>query len=297
MLASAGTLFLLLPQFRLLKSGADAQLYRRMLWYALPIMIVGFAGMINEMLDRALMTKLLTGTKEENDIQLGIYSFNYKFSMLMTLFLQAYRYAAEPFFFAQAKHEDSKKVYADTMKYFIISGCVIFLLITLNIPLLQAVLINYSPSARHYFVGAAVIPILLMANLCLGIYFNISTWYKITDKTHIGAIVSLFGAAITLILNYLWIPVIGYMGSAWATLICYFVMVLIGYGLEMKYYPIRYDLSSIFTYITITLLLFFATRYLYSQYQVHVALQTIISLVCMTSFISFAYFKERIKKI
>lgn len=297
MLASAFTLVLLLPQFRLLKSGVDMHLYKRMLGYALPIMIVGFAGMINEMLDRALMTKLLRGTKEENDIQLGIYSFNYKFSMLMTLFLQAYRYAAEPFFFAQAKHEDSKKVYADTMKYFIISGCLIFLFITLNIPLLQAVLMRYSPSARQYFVGAKVIPILLMANLCLGIYFNISTWYKITDKTHIGAMVSLFGAAITLVLNYLWIPVIGYMGSAWATFICYFAMVIVGYLLEMKYYPIDYDLNSIFTYLFLALLLYFSTQYLYGQYRVPVVVQTFISVAGIASFTALAYFKERRKKI
>ncbi|MDB5228017.1 MAG: polysaccharide biosynthesis protein [Bacteroidota bacterium] len=297
LLASAATLILLLPQLKLIKKGFDAELYKRMLRYALPIMIVGFAGMINEMLDRAMMTKLLPGTKEENDIQLGIYSFNYKFSMLMTLFLQAYRYAAEPFFFAQAKHEDSKKVYADTMKYFIICGCVIFLLITLNIPLLQFMLTKYSPSAKHYFEGAKVIPILLMANLCLGIYFNISTWYKITDKTHIGAMVSIFGAIITLILNYLWIPVIGYMGSAWATLICYFLMVIVGYILEMKFYPIRYDLSRIFFYIFTALILFFLTNYLYTFYGFSVIAETLVSALAIISFISFAYFKESRKKI
>ena len=217
--------------------------------------------------------------------------------MLMTLFLQAYRYAAEPFFFAQAKHEDSKKVYAETMKYFIIGGCVIFLLITLNIPLLQFILMKYSPTAQNYFSGAKVIPILLMANLCLGIYFNISTWYKITDKTHVGAMVSIFGATITLILNYLWIPTIGYMGSAWATLICYFLMVLVGYALEMKYYPIKYDLARIFSYIALSLIFFFASNYLSVRYHFPVTMQTLISVIALASFISFAYFKERSKKV
>jgi O-antigen/teichoic acid export membrane protein len=297
LLASAITLVLLLPQFKLLSGGGDKYLYRRMLRYALPIMVVGFAGMINEMLDRALMTKLLPGSSEENNIQLGIYSFNYKFSMLMTLFLQAYRYAAEPFFFAQAQHEDSKKVYADTMKYFIISGCVIFLLITLNIPLLQFLLSSYSPAAIQYFEGARVIPILLLANLCLGIYFNISTWYKVTDKTHIGAMVSIFGAVVTLVLNYLWIPTLGYMGSAWATFICYASMVIVGYLLEMKYYPIRYDITGIFSYLFLSLFFFFVTDYFFTHYALHLGIHTLLSIVIIVSFIAFAYFREGSKKI
>ncbi len=297
LLASAFTLVFLMPQFRLIRSGLDVGLYKRMLQYALPIMIVGFAGMINEMLDRALMTKLLPGTQQENNIQLGIYSFNYKFSMLMTLFLQAYRYAAEPFFFAQAQHEDSKKIYADTMKYFIICGCVIFLLITLNIPMLQGILSIYSPAAKHYFVGKGVIPILLLANLCLGIYFNISTWYKIIDKTHIGALVSVFGALLTLVLNYLWIPTMGYMGSAWATLICYLSMVLLGYLLEMKYYPIRYDLSGIFSYIALALFFFSGAHYLSTSYALSAGMQTLCAILLISLFIAFAYFRERSKKI
>jgi O-antigen/teichoic acid export membrane protein len=264
-----------------------------MLKYALPIMLVGFAGMINEMLDRALMSKLLPFSKIENNIQLGIYSFNYKFSMLMTLFLQAFRYAAEPLFFANSTNKDNKIIYADTMRIFIISAGFIFMAITLNIPLIQKIFMWYSPDAVIYFEGAKVIPILLVANLFLGIYFNISTWYKITDKTHIGAIISIIGAIITFVLNILWIPTLGYMGSAWATLICYGVMVALGYMAEMKYFPIHYDLKRISLYVFISILSFVFLDRISQIWSFSFFIHTLSAFILIMIYVFVVYLSEK----
>ena len=264
-----------------------------MLPYALPIMLVGFAGMINEMLDRALMIKLLPFDHQTNNEQLGIYTFNYKFSMLMTLFLQAYRYAAEPFFFAQAKNKDSKLIYAETMRIFIIGGCFIFLAITLNIPIIKSLFTAYSDNAEILFQGAHIIPILLIANLLLGIYFNISTWYKVTDKTYFGAIISIFGALVTIVLNIIWVPKYGYVGAAWATLFCYLVMVILGYLLELKYYPIQYDLSRIFTYIVMSGLIYGLLQYLDTLFTLGIWLHTVFALIGMALFMLIVFISEK----
>lgn len=293
LLASIITFILLLDQFKNIKKEFDFTLYKKMLKYAIPIMVVGFAGMINEMLDRALMAKLLPFDKVENNIQLGIYSFNYKFSMLMTLFLQAFRYAAEPLFFAHSSHKDNKIIYANTMRIFIISAGFIFMIITLNIPLIQQLFMWYSPDAETYFKGAKVIPILLIANMLLGIYFNISTWYKITDKTHIGAIISIIGAITTLILNILWIPTLGYMGSAWATLICYGLMVVLGYMAEMKYFPIQYDLKRIAFYIFLSVVSFLFLDRISQIWSLSLFLHTLLAFLLIGNFVFMVFISEK----
>lgn len=291
--ASLFTLFLLIDQFKSLDTSFDFSLYRKMLKYALPIMIVGFAGMINEMLDRAMMSKFLPFDRATNNIQLGIYSFNYKFSMLMTLFLQAFRYAAEPLFFEHSKNEDNKKIYADTMRIYVISACFIFMLITLNIPLIQSLFTWYEKSSTIYFEGAKVIPILLVANLFLGIYFNISTWYKITDKTHIGAMISIIGALITLGLNILWIPTLGYMGSAWATLICYSSMVILGYIAEMKYFPIHYDIGRISAYLCFAIISFIFQNRLNTFFDFSILVNTLFATLLMSLFGTLVFISEK----
>ncbi len=230
-------------------------LYKQMIPYALPIMVVGFAGMINEMLDRIMLERLLPYSPIENKTQLGIYSFNYKLAMLMSLFIQAYRYAAEPYFFAHAGNSDAKKVYASTMHYFIGVGMFLFAAITCATPIIYKILLHGNPIRFiPYATGWQVVPILLAANLCLGIYFNISTWYKITDRTYFGAIIAILGAVITIVLNYWLVPTMGFMGSAWATFLCYFTMVIIGYVLEKKYYPIPYPMYEIFKIVIFSLL-------------------------------------------
>jgi len=292
-LASILTFLCLLNQFKQLKIKLDIGLYKKMLVYAMPIMLVGFAGMINEVLDRIIMTRLLPFDDITNKEQLGIYGFNYKFAMLVTMFLQAYRFAAEPLFFKHAEKSDSKQILATTMKYYTICVCVIFLSIVLFLPLIQYLFILYSPKSEAYFVGADIIPILLMANICLGIYFNISTWYKITDKTYIGAIISIVGAVITVIMNVILVPKIGYFGAAWATLACYVSMVIIGYATEQKYYPIPYNYKRILFYLFFAVVLFLALKYMVLPLEFSLLLNTIIALFKLLFYLSTAYYLEK----
>ncbi|MEN9447297.1 MAG: hypothetical protein RJA25_587 [Bacteroidota bacterium] len=294
--ASILTFLFLLKQFNQLHFSFDTKLYKKMIVYAMPIMLVGFAGMINEVLDRIIMTRLLPYDDITNKEQLGIYGFNYKFAMLVTMFLQAYRYAAEPIFFRHAEKSDSKAVLADTMKYYTISVCIIFLSIVLFLPLIQYLFALYSPKSVDYFVGADIIPILLMANICLGIYFNISTWYKITDKTYVGAIIAIVGAIITFVMNVILVPKIGYHGGAWATLTCYVSMVIIGYATEQKYYPIPYNYKRILFYLASALFLYLLLKFVVLPLQFHLLVNTTIAFLFLSLYIFTAYFLERKNK-
>lgn len=297
LVASILTFIILLFQFRQLKFSIDFSIYKKMLWYAMPIMLVGFAGMINEVLDRIIMTRLLPGSLLENKIQLGIYGFNYKFAMIISMFLQAYRFAAEPLFFKNAEKEDNKQMLAKTMKFYTISVCFIFLTITLFMPLIQFSFSKYSPSSATYFEGVGIVPILLMANIFLGIYFNISTWYKITDKTYVGAFISIVGAAVTIVMNIVLVPKIGYFGGAWATLACYATMLIIGYITEQKYYPIPYDYKRILFYLAIAVGFYFVLQYLILPMQFSLFINTIIAFCFLLLYVFVAYFLEKKKVI
>ena len=256
LIASVIKLLLLSPQLAGFRWGIDGKLLLKMLAYSSPMVIIGFAGAINEMLDRALLKYWLPYDLQTNLKMLGIYGACYKLSVLMSLFIQAFRYAAEPFFFAYADKNDARAVYAKVLNYFVIFCVFIFLLVTLYLDIFQYFL------GSEFREGLSVVPILLMANLCLGMYVNLSIWYKLTDRTLMGAAVSLLGAILTIVLNIWWIPLYGYIGSAWATLICYASMVIISYGLGQKYYPVVYDIKRVVGYICLGISL-----YLLKQYQ------------------------------
>jgi O-antigen/teichoic acid export membrane protein len=249
LIASIITLILLLPEITAIKLHFDKNLWKEMIKYSLPIMVWGMAGIVNETFDRILL-KHLVPAADHPMVQLGIYGACYKVAILMTLFIQTFKFAAEPFFFSHAGHEDARKIYADVMKYFIMVCAFIFLGVMMYID----IIIKFV--GADYRVGAPVIPILLLANLCLGVFYNLSIWYKITDKTMYGAYISVFGAVVTLILNFWLVPIMGYMGAAWATLICYFSIMLISYILGQKYYYINYDLKKIGIYVGLALLLY-----------------------------------------
>lgn len=262
-LAASGLKILLLtPQLKdgLFGAGAifDAALFKRIVRYSLPMVIIGMAGIVNEMLDRAALKFLLPYDDATNMAQLGIYSACYKLSILMTLFIQAFRYAGEPFFFAYAKQQDAKQLYALVLNWFVIFCVFIFLLVTLYLDLFQ------------YFVGAAyraglsVVPVLLLANLLLGVYVNLSIWYKLTDRTLLGAGVAMIGAGITIVMLWLLVPVYGYQGAAWAHLACYSAMVALSYLLGRRYYPVPYRLFRIAGYVALGLGLQGAGRWLTS---------------------------------
>ena len=250
LMASLGMFLLLLPEIMKIKAQFDLQIFKKMWHYSFPILIGGLAYVINEMVDKLLLEYLLP--KDLSTSQVGIYSACYKVSIFMTLFVQAFRYGAEPFFFAQAKSSNAKEKYAEVMKFFIAFGCFIFLAISVFIDFLKHFIQNNS-----YHEGLKVVPILLMANLFLGVYYNLSVWYKVTEKTKFGAYISMTGAAITISLNILLIPSMSYVGSAWATLICYCSMCLMSFLFGQSRYPISYDWKSIFFYLSTSVGLFF----------------------------------------
>ena len=261
LLASIITLVMLLPQILKMNWAFDFTLWRKMLLYALPLLIAGMAGIVNETFDRLLLRYLLPPDIAE--AQVGFYSACYKIAILMVLFVQAYRYAAEPFFFAMMKDKDAKVVYARVMDYFIITVSLIFLVTML-----------YLDYIFIYFIGPefrsarGVIPILMMAKLFLGIYFNISIWYKLTGKTMWGALITIVGMIVSVGLNIYWIPlsadhlIFGYIGSAWATFFCYSTMMVLGYLIGQRYYPIPYNLKKIGGLLGLTALIYIASRFL-----------------------------------
>lgn len=255
--ASSVCLLLLWKDYVKISYGFDKALLKRMLVYALPLLVVGLAGMINEVFDKILLKYLLPPGFAET--QVGIYGTCYKIAILMTIFAQAFRYAAEPFFFAKQKEDNSRDTYATVMNLFIVFCLVIFLGTMMNISWIQYMI------GPEYRSGLKVAPILLLANMCLGIYFNLSIWYKLTSRTHIGMWLTLIGAAVTLLLNFIWIPstgyFAGYMGSAWATFICYTLMMILSYFLGQKFFPVPYNIGRALGYTALAVGLFFAGHY------------------------------------
>lgn len=256
LIASVCKFLMLTPQLLGLRWGFDSALFGRMLRYSLPMVVIGFAGIINEMLDRVLLKQLLPYDLATNMKMLGIYSACYKLSILMSLFIQAFRFAAEPFFFSYADQADARTVYAKVLRFFVVFCVFIFLLVTLFIDFFKYFV------GEEFRSGLDAVPILLLANLCLGIYVNLSIWYKLTDHTLLGAFVALAGAALTVYLNIQWIPLYGYMGSAWATLACYGSMAVVSYLLGQIYYPVSYNVLRILAYIGLGLGLYQANLYL-----------------------------------
>lgn len=256
LIASIFKFLLLTPQLAGLAWGFDRALFGKMIRYSLPMVVIGFAGIINEMLDRALLKYLLPYDLQTNMKMLGIYSACYKLSILMSLFIQAFRYAAEPFFFAYSGHSDARPVYAKVLKFFVIFCVFIFLLVTLFIDFFKYFV------GEEFRAGLEVVPVLLLANLFLGIYVNLSIWYKLTDRTLMGAFVSLAGSALTIGLNVWWIPKFGYVGSAWATLACYASMAIVSYLLGRRYYPVAYDVKRVIAYIAMGVALYYAREQL-----------------------------------
>ena len=256
LLANLVSLLFLAKEFTGIQYVFDKELWKQMLSYAWPLLILGFAGMINETFDRFILKYLLP--EEVAKTQLGIYGQCYRIAMFMTIFTTAFKYAAEPFFFNHAKHEDSKKLNAMVMKYYVLFCLFLFLGTMMNLPWLQKVV------SENYRSGLGVVPILLLANLCVGVYWNLSIWFKLTGQTKFGAIITVMGAVITLVINFVGIPKFGYIACAWATLASYGAMMVASYLLGQKYYPIKYNLRSIFVFTFLALGFYFIST-LYSE--------------------------------
>ena len=251
LIASVVTIFMLLPEMINSVWIFDKKLWKKMMIYASPLLLAGLAGMTNETIDRILL-KYLLPENINSAREIGLYGAFYKLSVIMILFIQTFRFAAEPFFFSQERQVNAKKIYADVMKFFVIVLAFIFLLVTT----FYNFFINFLGSDYHDERGFLVVSILLLANLFLGIYYNLSIWYKLTEKTIYGAGLAVFGATITVILNFILIPYIGFVGSAVATLICYFSMMIASFILARKHYPIPYNFSRILLYFSLMISIF-----------------------------------------
>lgn len=236
LIANIFSLLLMAKEFTGFAYVFDKELWKQMIRYAWPLLFLGLAGMINETFDRIVLKYLLP--EDIAKTELGIYGACYKIAILMTIFITAFRYAAEPFFFNQAADKNSKKVNAIVMKYFVIFCSFLFLVTMMNIDIVKLVIY------KDYRSGLGVAPILLLANLFLGVYFNLSIWYKLTGQTRYGAIITIIGAAITLTINFGFIGKYGYMACAWATLAAYGSMMIISYYMGQKHYPVKYNLRS-----------------------------------------------------
>ncbi len=232
----------------------DKELWKKIIVYCWPMVIVGMGGMVNETMDRLMLPKLLPGSEEMQKTAVGIYAANYKIAIFITLFIQAFRMSAEPFFFSQSANKNAPETYARVMKWFVITLCVAFLFTALYIDLWQYFV------GPHYRSGLGVVPILLAANVALGIYYNLSVWYKITDRMNMGMLITLVGAAITVALNFAFIPAFGMYACAWATLAAYSAMMVLSYFMGQRHFPVPYPVGKLLGYIGVMLVLFFIQK-------------------------------------
>jgi O-antigen/teichoic acid export membrane protein len=244
-IASFMTFLFMLPITLKFKLSFDKHIFKKLLIYGLPIMIGGLAYATNENLDKLLLPNYL------GDSQMGIYAACYKLGVFMTLFIMAFRLGAEPFFFNQADKKNAKESYAKILTWFTIIGAVFMFVIIAYMPLFAKIIIG----KEEYLEALKIVPIILLANLILGIYNNLSVWYKLTDKTKFGMYFSITGAVITIALNIIFIPIFGYMASAWITLIAYLSMTLLSYFYGKKHYPVPYNIRKVSFYIIISIVL------------------------------------------
>ena len=245
LLASGITLLVLLPIYLKIGFRFNRVIWKKMISYAFPVLIAGIAFSVNEAFDKILLKYLLPENIAEAEV--GVYAACYKLGVFMTLFATAFRLGIEPFFFKHSSQKNAKQTYATITKYFTIFGSFILLFVVVYLDFFKQLLITNS----EYWVALSIVPIILLANLCLGIYHNLSVWYKVTDRTRFGAYISVVGAIITLGLNFALIPLISYKGSAIATLAAYGTMMFLSYFFGRKYYPIPYDLKKITAYLTL----------------------------------------------
>ena len=255
--ASLVSLLLLIPFYFNINYKANFELLKKMLFYGFPILISGLAFTINETFDKILLDFLLPASVAKTEI--GMYAACYKLAIFMTLFSTAYKLAIEPFFFSEADKKNSKKNYALVLETFVIIGSSILVLVVVSLDILKQIFIG----DPEYWKAMYIVPIILFANFCLGIYQNLSVWYKVTDMTRFAAYISVIGATLTLLINIILIPKYSFLGSAIATLVAYFTMALLSYAIGKKYYPIPYNTRKILFYFITSVSLSSISFYVY----------------------------------
>ncbi|NAW51510.1 oligosaccharide flippase family protein [Elizabethkingia argentiflava] len=256
LIASTATFLLLFKELKEVKLRKFSfPLWKKMMAYSLPITIAGLAGIINETLDRQFLKYLLP--EEKSTEQMAIYGTVCRLVTFMTLFRQAYLMGIEPFFFSHSRKENSRQAYSKLMTFFVVANCLMLLGLCANLEWISHEYIR-NPA---YYSGIPIVPLVLIASVFLGIYLNLSIWYKLTDKTIFGAYISIIGAVITIGINYFFIPEYGYWASAWATFFSYFIMMVISYGLGHYYYPIPYNMKKLFLYLGLSILFSYLSYY------------------------------------
>lgn len=270
LVASAVTLVLMFSFYFQIKYRFDSRLFKKMMRYAIPVLIAGIAFSVNETFDRILLDYLLP--EDIADTKIGMYSACYKLAVFMTLFATAYRLGIEPYFFSHANTENPQKNYAKILEFFVAFGSVMLLSIVVFADILKPYIVR----SEDYWEAMWIVPLILIANLCLGIYHNLSVWYKVTDRTKFGAYISVFGAVITLALNFWLIPIMEYRGSAIATLVAYASMMAASYYYGQKYYPIPYNLKKMGLYLLVSSAFSVISFYVYREnYVIGVSLLTL----------------------
>lgn len=250
----------------------DRVLLKKMLKYSLPLVVLGIAGIMNQTLDKILFPFLMPG--KQGASELGIYGATSKIALVMTMFTQAFRYAYEPFIFAQKKDRNSLDTYADAMKYYILIALFIFLGMVLYMDIFKYII------QRSYWVGLKVVPVVMFSFIFQGIFFNLSLWYKLTDKTMFGAWFSILGTVIMVLLNIILVPTYSYMGCAWAAFACFFVIMVVSYFFGQKYMPIKYDLKTIGLYTVVSIGLYIVSTFINTPYTIlNIALKSILMVM------------------
>lgn len=287
---SVFTLLILSGELKKIRFSFDSVLWKQVMTYSAPLIIVGLGGMINDVLSRLIYRHVVDLPRIEADHQLGIFANIFRIALLITIMIQAFRMAAEPFFFSQSKNENAQRTYARVMKFFVIACCFMFLLIGLFIDVFKWFFIEFANPL--WAEGLDVVPLLALGNIFLGIYYNLSVWYKLTDNNKFGAIITIAGAVITIVLNIILIPLLHYTGAAIATFGCYLFMMIASYALGQKYYPVPYAVKKLVGYITVVSIV----------YAVHIGIVTlfpaslIVSILAGTIlFILFGYFVTRVE--
>lgn len=268
-IGSAIVLLLLVPYLLKFKWSFNTVLFKRMLSYSWPIAVAGIAYVINENLDKYLIGQYI----DKN--AMGIYAACYKLAIFMNLYIMAFRLGAEPFFFNHSDHKDAKETYARILNYFIIVGSLVFVGIVVFIDILKQLFIN-----QQYWEAIVIVPIILLANLFLGVYHNLAIWYKLTDKTRYAMLFSIIGALITIIINVTLIPKVGFIASAWATLFAYGTMMLLSYFIGKKHYPVPYNLKKSGSYLVASIVISFVSfTYFRENYLISVGLVLIFGIL------------------
>lgn len=284
LVASIVTFLLLIPYFFKTKLQFSTTIFKQLLSYGWPIMVAGIAYVINENFDKWILPSLLG--KDVN----GAYSGCYKIAVFMTIFIQAFRLGAEPFFFNHAKEKNAQETYATIMKYFVIVGSLMLVFVVAYLDFFKLLIVR----DEAYWVAIDIVPIVLLANLCLGIYFNLAIWYKLTDKTRYGMYLSIVGAVVTIVFNLIMIEKLGFIAAAWATLAAYGIMMLLSYLLGQKYYPVPYNVKKIIGYLILAILFSILALKTNGNYCINTGLVLLFLMVAL--FLEKNELKQLIKK-